>query len=310
MKFMNRSIIVAVSFLALTFLLISFSLSANAQTLYSCESSFGDTLPFLHTINPNTGATLSTTEITLAGQTVRGCNGMAKHPQTNVCYMIVNVGEPGVPSPRILATINQITGVATAIGNAEQTFATIAFTADGTLYGVTGDGGGTSETLFTIDINDGSTTQVTPLGNGDDGEVIAFNPVDGLLYHGSGNGSPYNDPNGQILEAINPQTLQITPRTIQGPPVLDETFEEQSSMVYQTNNVFLTGTIDEIFFSITAGGFVTELGDMDHVSKGLAFDCGGAEQIPTLSEWGLITTVIALGLVSFFVLRRRSAFQK
>ena len=54
---------------------------------------------------------------------------------------------------------------------------------------------------------------------------------------------------------------------------------------------------------------------MDFDIKGLAFDCGtpgfpADATIPTLSEWGLITIVIALGLVSFFVLRRRSAFQK
>lgn len=309
---LNKSTTTIFSFLALTMFLLSFTLSSNAQTLYSCESSFGDTLPFLHTINQNTGATLSTTEITLAGQTVRGCNGMAKHPATGVCYMIVNVGEPGVPSPRILATIDVDTGVATAIGNAEQTFATIAFADDGTLYGLTGDGGGTPETLFRIDANSGNSTLIAPLGNGDDGEVIAFNPVDGLMYHGSGNGSPYNDPSGQIFEALSiaPGMIQISPRTIQGPPVLDDTFNEQSSMV-QSGNIFLTGTIDEIFFSITSDGFVSELGDMDHVSKGLAFNCGvPPSTVPTLSEWGLITTVIALGLVSFFVLRRRSAFQK
>ncbi len=318
MKYMNRSISLSVAFLAVTLFLLSFTLSANAQTLYSCESTYQreDPLPFLHIINPDTGATLSTTEITLAGQTVRGCNGMAKHPKTGVCYVMLAITpnpDDGPVPPRILATIDQDTGVATAIGGADQTFASIAFTSNGTLYGVTGDGGGTPETLFTIDINDGSTTQLAPLGNGDDGEVIAFNPLDGLIYHGSGNGAPYNDPDGQIFEAlsINPGMIQISPRTIQGPPVLDFSFQEQSSMVYQSNNIFLTGTIDAIFFSITADGFVTELGPMDHKSKGLAFDCSVAPaQVPTLSEWGLITTVIALGLVSFFVLRRRSAIQK
>ncbi|GJM14726.1 MAG: hypothetical protein DHS20C13_00530 [Thermodesulfobacteriota bacterium] len=239
---------------------------------------------------------------------------MAKHPETGVCYLILNITEPEETFPRILATIDPATGLATQIGGANQTFASIAFTNDGTLYGVTGDGGGTPETLFRIDANNGNTTLIAPLGNGDDGEVIAFNPVDGLMYHGSGNGSPYNDPAGQIFEAlsIQPGMIQISPRTLQGPAVLDETFEEQSSMVRRSGNVFLTGTIDEIFFSITSDGFVTELGDMDHVSKGLAFNCGFADNVgvPTMSEWGLITTVLALGLIGFFVLRRRSAFQK
>jgi len=310
---MDKSITISVALFAVTLFLLSFTLSANAQILYSCESPFGEDNPFLHIINPNTGATISTTEITLAGQTVRGCNGMAKHPETGVCYVMLNITprpEEGPIPPRVLATIDQDTGVATSIGGVEETFASIAFTPDGTLYGVTGDGGATPETLFTINILNGSPTFVTALGNGDDGEVLAFNPIDELIYHGSGNGAPYNNPTGQIFEAIDPNTLQITPRAIQGTPVLDETFEEQSSMVYnRVNNIFLTGTIDEIFFAITSNGDVTELGAMDHVTKGLAFDCGIptklARPIPTLSEWGLIAMAGILGFVGFMVIRRR-----
>ena len=169
MRYMNRSITFSVAFLAVTLFLLSFILSANAQTLYSCERG-GDEAPFLHTINSNTGATLTTTEITLAGFNVRGCNGMARHPETDACYLMLNIDpEDDPPARRVLAIIDPIRGVATAIGVAEETFATIAFTSDGTLYGVTGDGGGTPETLFTIDILNGTTTLVTALGNGDDG---------------------------------------------------------------------------------------------------------------------------------------------
>ena len=48
---------------------------------------------------------------------------------------------------------------------------------------------------------------------------------------------------------------------------------------------------------------------MDHNAKGLAFDCGvGPRQIPTLSEWGLISLAVVLGImgiVGFMVIRRR-----
>jgi len=275
--------------------------NSNAQTLYSCEPPFGGDNPFLHTINQNTGATLTTTEITLEGYNVRGCNGMAKHPQTGVCYMMLNVtpDEGGPVAPRLLATIDQNTGVATAIGGANQTFATLAFTADGTLYGITGDGGTTPETLFTININNGSTSQVTPLGNGGDGETLAYNPDNGLLYHGSGNCLP-----GQIFESIHPQTLQINPIPLIGDPDICE----QSAMVYGLGNVFLTGTIDLEYYSISTNGVVTFIGDMDHASKGLAFDCGivpTPRVVPTLSEWGLIVTAAILGIVGFMVIRRR-----
>ncbi|MCH7520018.1 MAG: IPTL-CTERM sorting domain-containing protein [Candidatus Dadabacteria bacterium] len=130
-----------------------------------------------------------------------------------------------------------------------------------------------------------------------------------MIYHGSGNGPPFNDPNFQIFEAINPQGLVITPIPISG-DIFNASCGELTALVHQSNNVLLAGTIDGEFYSITTSGETVFLGDMDHITKGLAFNCGIPEQIPTLSEWGLITTVIALGLVSFFVLRRRSALQK
>jgi hypothetical protein len=58
-----------------------------------------------------------------------------------------------------------------------------------TLYGVTGDGGSAPETLYTLSQTDASRTFVRAFGNGDDGEAIAFNPDDGLLYHASGSGA-------------------------------------------------------------------------------------------------------------------------
>ncbi|MGB2693478.1 MAG: hypothetical protein WBC96_13385, partial [Thermodesulfobacteriota bacterium] len=264
--------------------------------------------PFLHTINPNTGATISTTEMTLEGRTVRGCNGMAKHPQTNVCYVMLNITpdpDAGPTPPRILATIDQNTGVTTAIGAADRTFATIAFTADGTLYGVTGDGGSTPETLFTIDPDTGATSFVMALGNGSDGEAIAYNFNNNLMYHTSGIDTINVD---NIFESINLGNNSISPITISGDT---SNWDEQTALVQLSANTFLTAQRgDEALHSITTSGVVTQIGEMDHVSKGLAFDCGGTVDIPTMSEWGLITTVLGLGLVSFFVLRRRSAFQK
>jgi hypothetical protein len=304
MKITSISISTALAFIVFVLFLLSFTADSNAQTLYSCESPAGGSNPFLHTINPDTGAITSTREMFLSGQNVRGCNGMAKHPQTGVCYVMVNVTNDGPRpiAPRVLGTINPQNGNISQIGGANETFATIAFTADGTLYGITGDGASNPEVLFTINIDNGTATQVTSLGNGNDGETLGFSPLDGLLYHGSGNCLPL-----QIFESINPQTLQITPIPLTGEPEICE----QSAMVYRSGNTFLTGTIDEEFYSLTTGGFLTFLGDMDHISKGLAFDCAvPSSPVPTMSEWALIAVVIMLGLVSLIVLRRRSAFQK
>lgn len=303
---LNRSITFVFAFLVLTLFILSFTLSANAQpTLYSCERS-GDDAPFLHTIDPNTGATLTSTEIILPGEIVRGCNGMAKHPQTGACFVILNITEPEETTPRILAKIDPGSGLATQIGGADQTFASIAFTPDGSLYGVTGDGGGTPETLFTIDTDNGSTSFVMALGNGNDGEAIAYNFTDNLLYHTSGIG----DPNvNNIFESINLGNSTISPITISGDT---SNWNEQTALVQNSPNSFLTVQRgDPALHSITTTGVVSQIGPLDHTSKGLAFDCGRiAPQVPTLSEWGLISTVLALGLISFFALIRRSAFQK
>src|SRR5439155_12783760 len=90
-------------------------------------------------------------------------------------------------SGRQLVKIDSGTGVATSIGNTGDNFAGLAFDSNGTLYGVTGDGATVPETLYTLSTSDASKTLVCTLGNGSDGEVIAFNPDDGLLYHASGN---------------------------------------------------------------------------------------------------------------------------
>jgi hypothetical protein len=66
----NRIIGYFFTFLVTILLLLSFSLSSNAQTLYSCEKP-DSVSPFLYTVNQSTGATLTTTEITLAGETYR-----------------------------------------------------------------------------------------------------------------------------------------------------------------------------------------------------------------------------------------------
>jgi hypothetical protein len=231
---------------------------------------------------------------------------MAKHPQTGVCYIMVNINpddaEP-VP-PRVLATINPTNGIATAIGNPEETFSSIAFTSDGTLYGVTGDGGPTPETLFTINIQDGSSTFVQTLGNGNDGEAIAFNPLDGLIYHTSGNGVVNVN---EIFESINPTTNSVTPIPYSGDT--DE-IGEGLALVHESGNVLLSADINETLLSITTDGVVDFIGDMDHFAKGLAFDCGvlppPISQIPTLSEWGMISAVAGLALIGvFFAVKRR-----
>jgi hypothetical protein len=111
---------------------------------------------------------------TLSGFTVLGLNGFAKEPTTGTIYAVVRV--TAGQTPRRLATLDPATGVLTDIGSLGDAFSQITFDPAGTLYGVTGDGATVPETLFQINPADATTTLDMTLGNGADGEVVAFVP--------------------------------------------------------------------------------------------------------------------------------------
>jgi len=123
------------------------------------------------------------------------------------------------------------------------------------LYGVIGDGGdecqgvpdeACAETLVLIDMTDASSTVVLALGNGADGEEIAYNPDDGLIYHASGYVQILNV--DRIMETIDLDTLNVTPVFLSG----DE-YCEVSALTYAGSGVFIAGDICEGLYSITSG---------------------------------------------------------
>jgi hypothetical protein len=285
-------------FLTLLFSM-SFALKGNSQTLYSCESARGGH-PLLHTIDPDAGTILTTTTITLDAETLIGCNGLARDPTTGVCWIILSApggGSGGFPGERTLATIDETTGVATSVGNLGDAFAGITFDSTGKLYGITGDGATTPFTLYIIDKTNAlpSFFQTLP-GSGFSGEAIAFNPVNGLIYHAD----------GDYLESLNPDTNVLTQITLSGG------IGEIQGFVHQSGNVLLASDNLNRLSSITITGpnsgvislISSALGENQ---KGLAFDCGVAPlaPIPTLSEWGLIVMGVALGIFGLMAIRRK-----
>src|SRR5687767_6593535 len=81
--------------------------------------------PLLRTINPVNGATVPGASVTmsLAGMTVVGATGLARHPQTGVLYALLKVQGS---SFRRLAALDESTGVATNVGDTGHRFAGIA----------------------------------------------------------------------------------------------------------------------------------------------------------------------------------------
>ncbi len=245
--------------------------SASAEPQLYAINNFG---PFLNTVDPLTGAALTSVVINIPGETVNSSNGLAVNPQTNEMYAAVKLMSQGGPG-RNLIRINPLTGDAVNIGNMGEPVASLAFTDTGVLYAVTGDcaGGGcggaaTPETLFTVNTANASLTLVLPLGNGNDGEAIAFNPDDGFMYHMSGQGA------GFIFEKIHLGSGTVTNIPLSG-DLIDN--EEAIGFTYDpAQGLFVGGLIDwEIeegtYGTITADGVLTAINSLEIPWKDYAF---------------------------------------
>ncbi len=282
-----------------------------SPVLYSCTSNDDQ----LRTIDPTTGGTTGSISISVVGGTVDGCTGLATDPQTQVLYAIIKFTDINDSSSRVLATVNPATGAATVVGNFNTGFAGIAFSCTG-LYGVTGDGGSPSETLFTVSTADASVTQMLALGQGNDGETIGFNPVDGLMYHASGHTDACaGSDSGVCYESIDLNTLTVTDIDISGGSLIDE--EAQALTWWAEQGVFLwkqDHSSDAPLFRVTTGGAETLIGDMDHQAKGLAFvpvnfpaSCGLATPVPANNKWALAALLGLILLLTTGYLRKQKA---
>lgn len=194
-------------------------------------------------VNRTTGAVISSKTLTLAGFTVDGTNGLAIDPTTGTAWVVVN--NSGV---RRLCTVNQGTGACTQIGQLSDVVASIAFTAAGVLYAVTGDGAAVPETLYTVNKTTAAMAFAKTLGAGFDGEAIGFNAADSMMYHLSGITVMY--------EKIDLVTLVITPIAHSIPN------NEHGAMSYDpVTSSFFAGTTGGDIYRITPAGAATLVGN-------------------------------------------------
>jgi hypothetical protein len=165
----------------------------------------------LYSINLTTGVATSLGAMTMAGETINGGQGLATDPSTGTVYAILALAS-NTGKNRTLAAINPTTLVATKIGTLGQDgMADLAFLANGTLVGVTGDGATNPETLYSINKATGATTLIIALGNGLDGECIAAVParLSGTLTVAAVNGVA-TFPGLQVNAAATGYTLSAT----------------------------------------------------------------------------------------------------
>ena len=274
---------VAVALLMGTLALVAMPTGAN--TLYSISRDDDQ----LRTISPVDGTTMGTpVTITLFGP-IHGGNGLATDPWTADLYALVRIVD-GFPPNRWLVIIDPATGTSTVVGNTGEKFAGLAFDSDGTLYAVTGDGGSTPESLYTLSLGDGSSTFIVTLGNGGQGETIGFNSDDGFLYHASGVDDGVA-PDTRVFEKIDLDTLAVTNIPLSGYNYGEITalvFSWSANQFLATNNQTLVGAV---LMNITNAGAVSFAGSMDHVSKGIAFVPEPASSLMLIAGTGFLVVL-------------------
>jgi uncharacterized repeat protein (TIGR01451 family) len=243
-----------------------FAFAAIQQTrLHSV--SLGDGL--LRQIDPATGQTITNVALIASGETVLAGTGLATHPQTGEMWALLTlVGQASSE----LVTVAPGTGVVNRVGNTGDVFAGLAFGSDGTLYGVTDDTAAVPEALFTLDQTTAAPALVMPLGAGDSGETIAFDPIDGLIHHASGRGAPNVN---EILEAINLSGPSATPVSLSG-----DDYDEMLALTHQGENVLLGADRGPQILTLTTDGQATLLAPLDHEAKGLAFSTLSPPPVP------------------------------
>lgn len=226
----------------------------------------------LRVIDPG-GATASMIPIVMDDHEVTGGTGLATDPQTGILHAILRLSNPlpNTVGDRVLATIDPFTGQATLIGAPSSEhlikLSGLAFDPEGQLFGVTGDDQGATapETLFLIDPATGAATEFMTLGNGDQGEAIAFDPASGLLVHASGGASPQE----QVLETIDLSNQTITPVALQSG------WSEGRALAALSPGLYLLAD-EDAFYLISENGGLTPIAALDHISKGLALAATGA----------------------------------
>ncbi len=191
-------------------------------------------------LDRDTGLELSRQALTWPGHTnIGGGNALTRDPLTGTVYGIFEDGDLPDRADRLLVTIDLQTATVTSdVGVFADRLSDIVFDDAGVLYGLGSDGDDESaNTLFDVDITDGSVTNLLALDNvTDDGEAVGFNPNDGLLYRFSGF-------SGSTMDVFSIDPVLLTETTVR----LDhgDTNEVWGVNWDPNTNLFVTYDIDQ-----------------------------------------------------------------
>jgi parallel beta-helix repeat protein len=231
---------------------------------------------FLRSIDATDGSTLDVHPISY-NRIINGGTGLAVDPTTDTLYALLKIEDH---DGRDLVSINTDTGVATQVGSGNVgRLSGIDFDSQGILYGISGDGSGADdvdtdephrilvpESIYRVDKNTGEMFFECTLGNGDDGEAIAFDDND-VLFHASGN-------ENIVLETVDLDNVDEGHCATDNIPYSGDEIFEVFGLMFWEGEGLIASDIDDGFLTISTEGVVNFLGFMDHEAKGFAMLAG------------------------------------
>jgi len=217
----------------------------------------------LYQLNPATGAEISNVTMTSA-ESLNNCYGMATDPTTNILYVLLGANGTGgskQSAGRYLFTVNTSTGALTLAGNTGENLVGIAFQADGTLWGVSGNNANISDHMYKVEKTSGVLSNFQTVGPNDH-HAIAFHPG-GLLYH-----FHEGEAAAPELDTVDVAGGGISPIASTG-----STTNQVGGAVWNGDDgVFLLGSSrDSALYKVTPAGVVAPLGTAPARIKGMAF---------------------------------------
>lgn len=198
----------------------------------------------LRVVDIKTGMSKSKRDLNYTSTVVRG-GGFAKHPDNPDYYGVIYI--QGQLNP-IFTKIDVANGNVTKISDMVDQFSSLVFAPDGTLYGTVSTLATSKYKLYTINPSTGTETEVATMSGMflDDGQVIAYNTNDSMLYHLSGSVIRY-------FEKIDPSSYVITNIGASG-----LTFNTPLGIQYYADqDVFFFNDLTNKYFQITPAGVVT-----------------------------------------------------
>jgi hypothetical protein len=294
----------------------NFVIPAFAQeTLYQVNSPSSDD-PNLYVIDGNDGSTISSVEVTLAGETVRGFRGLTASSTGELWALLAIQGQ----DEALLVTIDPSTGTATLIGDTGDKFTNLAFDASGTLYTVSSPNTPINvppHNLFTLDTSNGLPTQVCDLPfNSSFGTSLGFSPaVPNSLFYTEGDSPAF------FHELTN---ITVDPCAFTNIPLTDDGIGDFNALAWSNeNNAFFLGLgvggdqlyllpvdgdnsfIGELEFSIVTGLAVVR----DTVVGGISIPIDQSALLlagmQSVSMWMIPVVVAGIG-IGIFVIKRRN----